>query len=128
MILVDTSVVIDYLRSGDPKLLQLFTANDAAICGIVRAEVLHGARGSIHRQRLAAALDTFRQMTFPEFAWDSLGDHLAALRAAGITVPLADAIIATVAIHHGAELWSRDSQFVLIRRAIPQLQLFQEPA
>jgi predicted nucleic acid-binding protein len=59
MILVDTSVVIDSLRSGDPKLLQAFISNDAAICGIVRAEVLHGARDNVHRQRLIGALDAF---------------------------------------------------------------------
>jgi predicted nucleic acid-binding protein len=89
---------------------------------------LHGARGSVHRQRLVAALDTFRQMPFPEFAWDLLGDNLAALRSTGTTVPLADAIIATVAIHYSVELWSRDSQFSLIQRAIPRLSLFEEPA
>ena len=39
MILVDTSVVIDYLRSADATLLALFQAHDAAICGVTRAEV-----------------------------------------------------------------------------------------
>src|SRR4051812_20590463 len=101
MILVDTSVVIDYLRSGDPKLLRVFIDNDAAICGVVRAEVLHGARGPKHRQRLVGALNAFQQVLSPESIWDALGDNLAALRAAGITVPLADAIVVTVAIHHG---------------------------
>jgi hypothetical protein len=33
MIIVDTSVVIDFLRTADPKLLGLFRAHDAAICG-----------------------------------------------------------------------------------------------
>jgi predicted nucleic acid-binding protein len=128
MILVDTSVVIDYLRSGDPKLLQAFIANDAAVCGIVRAEIFHGARDPAHRQRLAGALDAFQQIAFPEYAWDLLGDNLASLRAAGVTVPLADAIIATVAIHSGVALWTRDSQFLSIQRIIPSLKLFPEPA
>ena len=44
MILVDTSVVLGYLKQPDPKVLGLFQAHQAAVCGITRAEVLHGAR------------------------------------------------------------------------------------
>jgi predicted nucleic acid-binding protein len=34
MILVDTSVVIEWVRSGSQKLAGLFAAHDAAICGV----------------------------------------------------------------------------------------------
>lgn len=44
MTLVDTSVVIDFLRSGDAKLHGLFQSLPGAICGVTRAEVLHGVR------------------------------------------------------------------------------------
>lgn len=43
MILVDTTVVVAYLRSANPQLPALFAAHQAAICGITRAEILHGA-------------------------------------------------------------------------------------
>src|SRR5262245_59762630 len=39
MILVDTTVVVDYLRTGDPKMPALFTAHDAAVCGITRGRL-----------------------------------------------------------------------------------------
>src|SRR5436190_22301632 len=101
MILVDTSVVIDYLRSGDARLLALFAAHTAAICGITRAEVLHGTRNPAHRPRLVAALNSFTQLPIPDASWDEVGDNLAALRAAGVTVPFMDVVIATVAIANG---------------------------
>jgi predicted nucleic acid-binding protein len=127
MILTDTSVVVDFLRTADPKLRHLIVVNNAAICGVTRAEILHGARNPAHRQRLLRALNLFHQVPFPDLLWDDVGDHLAALRAAGVTVPLADVIIATVAIANDIELWTRDQQFALIQAILPKLRLFQEP-
>jgi len=127
MILVDTSVVIDYLRTSDPRMLAVFQAQDAAICGVTRAEVLHGLRSAAHRQHLIAALDSFRQEAIPQSMWDDVGANLANLRMRGVTVPLADVIIATVAISLGVDLWTRDAQFQLIQVVLPGLQLLAEP-
>jgi len=127
MILVDTSVVIDYTRSGDPKMLALFQAHSAAICGITRAEVLAGVRSPKHRGRLVAALNSFVPLSIPESLWDEIGDYLLALRTGGVTVPFADVVIAAVAIAHDVDLWTRDAQFALIQGVLPQLRLFQEP-
>ncbi|MCI0358982.1 MAG: hypothetical protein L0211_10930 [Planctomycetaceae bacterium] len=44
MILADTSVIIAYLRTADPKLLAILKQHGAVICGITRAEVLYGVR------------------------------------------------------------------------------------
>jgi predicted nucleic acid-binding protein len=117
MILVDSSVVIDYLRTGDPKIPAVSRANGAAVCGVTRAEILHGARGSKDRQRLLTVLNAFGQVPTPD----------SALRAAGVTVPFQDVVIATVAIANDIELWTRDNQFTLIQRVLPRLRLFQEP-
>jgi predicted nucleic acid-binding protein len=125
--LVDTSVVVDYLRSGDAKLLGLFQSLPAAICGATRAEVLHGARNAGDRGRLLIALNAFHQVPTPESVWDDVGALLAALRSGGVTVPFADALIATVAVSAGLALWTRDNQFQLIRAIEPRLVLFQEP-
>lgn len=59
--------------------------------------------------------------------WDRVGDHLAALRSAGVTVPFADVVIATLAIENDIELWTRDRQFAIIQRVLPALRLFAEP-
>lgn len=126
MMLLDTSVVIDLFRAQNDRILDVILEQDVAVCGITRAEVLHGARDASHRVKLMAALDLFQSVALPEAIWDQVGDNLAALRASGITVPLADAIIATLAITNDIELWARDQHFLLIRQVLPALKLFQE--
>lgn len=127
MILVDTSVVIDYVRGRDAKLQKLIPTLPVAVCGITRSELLHGARDPAHRQHLVTVLNAFGQATIPDSRWDTVGDHLAALRASGVTVPFQDVAIATVAIFHDIELWTRDAQFGIIQRVLPALKLFVEP-
>jgi predicted nucleic acid-binding protein len=127
MILTDTSIVVALLRTKDPKLRQLIVAHNAAICGVTRAEILHGARDPNHRQQLLSVLNLFQHVPIVDSLWDEVGDHLAALRSAGVTVPFADAILTAVAISNSLELWTRDAHFALIQRVLPQLRLFVEP-
>lgn len=127
MILVDTSVVIDGLRTQDPKLQNLFNTLQPAICGIVLAEVLHGARDAADYQKLVAAPALFPQVEMPDSIWEAVGRNLWSLRRKGVTVPFQDVAIGTVAMENNVELWTRDGQFQLIQTILPQLQLFQEP-
>ncbi len=127
MILVDTSVVIDYTRGTDPKLQALLLAYPVAVCGITRTEVLHGSRNPAHRQNLLIALAAFQFLSIPDALWDTAGDNLAALRSRGITLPLADAVIATLGIANDIEVWARDPHFPAMQTVLSQLKLFQEP-
>lgn len=127
MILTDSSVIIDGLKTGDPKLLGLFRTLPVAICGIIRAEVLCGSRSTADRIRILFVLDSLRQVSIPDSLWNETGDLLALLRSKGISVPFADVVLASVAIANDLELWTRDKQFVLIQSAEPRLKLFQEP-
>jgi len=63
VILLDTSVLIDYLRTTDPRLLALMQQHGAAICGLTRADILYGALGPKRRQRILATLNTFAQLS-----------------------------------------------------------------
>jgi predicted nucleic acid-binding protein len=54
MILLDSTVVIDYTRGKDPKLQTLFATLTLGVCGIVRAEVLAGARSAADHGKLLA--------------------------------------------------------------------------
>lgn len=89
--------------------------------------MLCGARNPAHRANLLTLAAVFQDLPIPESLWNVVGDHLALLRSAGVTVPFADVVIATVAIAHDVELWTRDSQFALIQKVLPTLKLFQEP-
>jgi predicted nucleic acid-binding protein len=127
MILVDSSVMIDALRKPDPKLQNLFQTLQPAICGMVVAEVLHGARDAGHYTHLVQALATFPLLAMPDAIWEKVGRNLWSLRSSGVTVPFQDVAIATVAMENNAELWTRDAQFRFIQPVLSQLKLFQEP-
>jgi predicted nucleic acid-binding protein len=127
MILVDTSVVIPYLRTGDAKIDGLFRTLPVAVCGITHAELLHGVRSQVERTRTLAVLAAFTFVPIPDSIWNTVGDNLNALRAGGVTIPFADAVIATVAIANDIELWTRDAHFAHAQRVLPALKLFTEP-
>ena len=126
MTLIDASVIVDYLRSHDAKLLSAIQACNPAICGVTRTELLAGARSPGNRRQLVSLLDSLSQISLSDRFWDDVGDHLAVLRAKGVTVPFPDAVLSTLAIALGIELWSRDQHFVLIQAAAPVLQLYRE--
>ena len=115
------------MRTADASLRNTLVHEPVAICGVTRAEVLHGARDDRNRRNIVAALDMFQQLPIPDSLWDSVGDNLRALRAGGITVPLADVIIAAVAIEHDVQLWTLDNQFALMQPILTNLRLY-EPA
>jgi predicted nucleic acid-binding protein len=127
MILTDTSVVIDYAQGKDAKLAGLIPGLPVAVCGVVRAELLCGARDVAHRGMLLILLAPFAQIATSEAIWDAAGDNLAALRRRGIAVPFPDAVIATVGIENDVEVWARDQHFRTIQQVLPRLKLFQEP-
>lgn len=125
MILTDSGVLIDFLRTNDARLGQLLRTLPVAVCGVVRAEIFAGARGQ--RQKLIAFLQPFRHIIMPDSLWDQVGDDRDACYAAGLTVPFSDSIIATLAIHENIEVWTRDTHFPLMQKVLPSLKLFQEP-
>ena len=75
MILADTTVIVDYLRGKDAKLQGLITSLPIAICGVVRAEVLCGARDTAQRTKLLGQIDRFHHLLFSESLWDAVGDN-----------------------------------------------------
>lgn len=127
MILLDTGVIIDYLRTADVKLASLFGSLPCGVCGAVRAELLHGVRSAKNRIQTLAFINGFHPVATPESLWDTIGDHLYTLRINGITVPFVDAVLVGVAIANDLELWTRDAHFSMIQRVLPSLKLFAEP-
>ena len=65
MILVDTSVVIDFARGKDAKLVAHLPTLPVAVCGLVRAELLCGTRDPKHRADLLTLLATFNHLAIP---------------------------------------------------------------
>jgi len=127
MVLADTSVIIAFLRTADPKLLGILKQEGAIVCGITRAEVLCGVRNPADFTHFMSALNALPQAPIPDALWDAIGLNLATLRRAGLTMSLADVTIASMAVHLGVELWARDQHYKLMQTVLPSLRLFQEP-
>ena len=126
MILCDTTILVRYVR-GDADVQRIVATIPAAVCGVTVAELLHGTRSPAERVQLMQVLARFGRLTVPDAIWEPFGDALAALRAAGLRLPFADVLIASVAVHAGLELWTRDRHFALMQPALPGLRLFPEP-
>ena len=65
MILIDSCVIFDHTRGTDPKLAALFKTLQVGVCGVVRAEVLHGARNPANRAALPELKGMERGATEP---------------------------------------------------------------
>ena len=127
MILIDASVSVRYLRTASPAIREVLISIDCAICGVTRAEILHGARTPGDAADLCAAMDAFIQLPIHQETWDHLGQHLASLRAKGLPMPFQDVLLAAVALDHDADVWSYDSHFRAMQNVLKNLKLFEGP-
>jgi predicted nucleic acid-binding protein len=127
VILIDTSVLVRYLRTRDPAIKSVLDTNRAAVSVVTRAEILHGARDDVDFRRLAVVLDALVQVGVEAATWEAFSRNLYLLRLNGTPIPFPDALIATVAIREGLDLWTFDNHFKLIQPALPQLTLFSPP-
>ena len=123
MILVDTNIIIDYWKDPDDKMTKVFENEDIAICGIVEAELIHGALSEKEIGRILDAVSGSENLSFSG-DWVRLGKMLNKLRKAGLTVPFTDAMIAQTAVEYGVSLLTNDRHFRLISDVIPELSLY----
>ena len=56
MILVDTNVIIDFWRNPSEALKKIFIEEKVAICGIIKAELMHGTRSEKDLHTISEAL------------------------------------------------------------------------
>ena len=121
-VLVDTSVFIDFFRGRETIETSLFEelidSDQVALCGLVEAEIRYGLRFS-ERDQVLGLLRGFHRLATTEadlLAGGTVGNRL---RSSGVTVPLADCIIAATAIRTQVMLLSSD----IHHRRIPKLSL-----
>lgn len=124
MVLVDTNIIIGFWRKRDSSMERIFLTEDVAVCGVVKAELMHGARSKEDVERIMAALSPFPCLDMEKGDWDKLGRNLYELRSHGITLPFQDVLIATIAISNDAQVWTNDLHFARIREIVPELRLY----
>lgn len=120
-VLIDTSAWIDFFRPrGDTRIrnavAQLIDDNEAALCGIVLAELLRGTRTEREHRELADRLSTLHYLATPESTWTTTGHMGSQLARKGVVVPTSDIVIASVAIDHNTPILHRDRHFPMIAK------------
>lgn len=125
MILVDTNIIIDFWKRPSGKAQKIFEDEEIAICGITKAELIHGAKSEKEINIIIEALEDFNMFEILENDWVEIGKLLNRVKKKGISVPFQDAVIAYLAIKNSSELWTNDKHFRMIQNEIKELKIFE---
>ena len=114
-ILIDTCAWIDFLRSkkgvlGD-YVASAIERDQALLCGPVITELLQGAKGKKEKQQLEFLISGIEILDVSKNDWVKAGLCLQVLRQKGITLPVTDALIATIAFRNSVPVLSVDKHF-----------------
>lgn len=120
MILVDSSVWIDFFSSspgpaGNELRRMIADAEAFALTGVVVAEVLQGLTRDAGRiERYLAQWEMLEPDGFSTYR--EAASIFRQARAKGVTVTTIDALIAAIALEHGAGVFTLDKDFSRIAR------------
>ena len=119
MILVDTSVWIDFFRGKDLKLIyalqNLLDEDQVALAAPVRIEILSGSQKNkiAVLRRVLAALPTFYPTSV---TWATLEDWIDQALNKGDRFGALDLLIGSLSKEHNIQLWSLDKDFQRMER------------
>jgi predicted nucleic acid-binding protein len=126
-ILVDTSVWIAYFRdpsaSVGNRLEDLMDADEVFVAGPIIYEVLQGTRTPKEFDTLRDLLGELPFLPVHGETWIGAAGMAAGLRRRGVTLPMTDILLATLARDNQCRIWSLDPHFA----SIPGVRLFQGP-
>ena len=130
MILVDTSVWIDFFRpapglAGNDLRRLIDEAEPLALTGVIVTEILQGLRRDVYRiEHFLSMWELLEPHGFSTYREASSISRLA--RSKGISLETVDTLIAAIALDHQASIFSLDKDFSLIARLVP-LRLYSPP-
>ena len=120
MILVDSSVWVDFFsakpgRAGDALRRMIGDAEPFALTGIVVAEVLQGLTRDVARiEAFLAQWDLLEGSGFATYREAAAIFRLC--RSKGVSLTTTDALIAAIALEHGASVFTLDKDFARMAR------------
>jgi len=132
VILIDTSVLIDYLKGKDNTATEKFQeildiSIPFGINSLIFQEVLQGARNTAEYNKLKEYLETldFYELTKGRKSYEEAAYLNFQCRRSGVTVrSTIDLLIAQTAIEHSMPLLHNDSDFDHIAKVIKTLTIY----
>ena len=106
MIFVDTNINIDFWKNPTKEAFEVFQTNEIATCGIVLAELLHGARNEKEIEKIRQALSDFTFLEITHSDWFEIGLMLNKLKKEGLKFPFQDILLAFIAIRNELQFWT----------------------
>jgi predicted nucleic acid-binding protein len=121
--LVDTSVWIFALRREPVleiknRIDSLLKEDTVIITGMIKLEVLAGARTEKEYRRLKSRFDALESIETDDDLWRNACEHGFKLRRKGLTIPSTDVLIAACALQAGAILVHADAHFDLMEKPL----------
>jgi hypothetical protein len=123
-ILADTSVWIEFFKSDSPtgnELERLLKEGVVYTCGIVVFELLQRIKSSEEKSTLLDILLTLEYIEMSLLLWQKAADLSIKLKKKGLTLPLSDIFISTLAIEHNLSIFTLDEHF----EKIPGIKLYK---
>ena len=123
-VLIDTSVLIDYLRDTRPNaaaVTALIHAKQLHTTGIIMAELLQGTKNTTEESYVSELLDALPAVEITAALWIKAGKLSCSLRRNGITLPLSDIAIAVTAMEYNLSVFTLDGHF----KNIPGVKIYK---
>ena len=117
-VLPDTCAWIDFFNACQTPLsaalAEALRHGQVRTCGIVKYELVQGLIGKDEERVLCEALSAVAHLEMTESLWVKAGHLSFRLRKRGLTIPLSDILIATLALEHSLSVLTIDRHFGLI--------------
>jgi len=123
-VLVDTSIWVEFFKPESPagkKLESLIIKNSVWVCGIVLFELLQGVKSEAEKTKILEALLNLEYVEMSKSLWQKSADISASLKKKGLTLPLSDIFVASIAIENNLSVFTIDKHF----EQIPNLKIYK---
>ena len=114
-VIVDTSAWIEFFRDRDQRMAgavgELLERGVAVLVGPVLAELTQGARTRGERAAVGRLMEVLDYREIQRGDWEQAGKTARRLRRRGLTVPLIDTLVATLARRYDLQVLTTDRHF-----------------
>ncbi len=123
-VLVDTCIWVEFFntssRTGE-ELDRLLREDTVWTCGIVVFELLQGVKSEKEKAIIMDILLNLEYIEMSWLLWQKAADLSVKLKKKGLTIPLSDIFIASIAIEYDLQIFTIDKHF----RKIPGVKVYR---